>query len=310
MTYRFRNIAGSLNALLVLETVVRQQSFTRAAAELSVSQPTISRHIATLEKRLNRSLFVRNGNQVLPTSPARRLAAAVALGFGHAESAWEELRYEALEDEVTLACSFGFAENWLMPRYAGLKRALDGTRLRVSTFDKPTVQQMERIDIAIVWDISLFPERPSFALFNEEAYPVCSPRYLQENPGIDSAADALARADLIQFDVGDSGFATWRLWFAMQGLDYRAPRNAHQYDALPFSMQAVLDGEGVGLGWRYLVDQMLDDGRLVRIGPAVTNREVAYYLQYRDGRPNGESIGKVVAWFKQAIASSPAMPVR
>jgi DNA-binding transcriptional LysR family regulator len=217
------------------------------------------------------------------------------------------LRYETLDDEVTFACSYGFAENWLMPRYAGLKRVLDGTRLRISTFDKPTLQQMEHTDIAVVWDIAPLSERPGFALFNEEAWPVCSPRYLQENPGIDSSIDALARTDLIHFDVGDSGFITWRLWFAAQGLDYRAPVHAHQYDALPFSMQAVLDGEGVGLGWRYLVDQMLDDGRLLRIGPGVTNREVAYFLQYREGRPNDDSIQKVVAWFKNSIASSPSI---
>jgi len=301
MTYRFRNIAGSLNALLVLEAVVRHLGFTRAARELCVSQPTISRHIATLEQRLKRPLFIRDGNQVLPTAHAQRLAAAVALGFGHAESAWEEIQFDVVDDEVKLACSFGFAENWLMPRYAGLKQALGKTRLRISTFDKPDVQQMSRTDVAIVWDTSLTPDRPSFPLFSEEAFPVCSPRYLQQNPGIEHNVEALASADLLHFDVGDSGFVTWRLWFAAQGIDYRRPAGAHQYDALPFSMQAVLDGEGVGIGWRYLVEQMLNDGRLLRIGPAMRNRKVAYFLQYREDRPNADGINKIIAWFKEAI---------
>jgi len=301
MTNRFRNISGSLNALLVLEAVVRHLSFTRAARELCVSQPTISRHIATLENRLERPLFVRDGNQVVPTAHAQRLAAAVSLGFGHAETAWEAIKFDSGDDEVTIACSFGFAENWLMPRYAGLKRALGKTRLRISTFDRPNLQQMARIDVAVVWDTSLLPDRPSFPLFDEVAFPVCSPQYLRQHPGIDRSVEALAATELIHFDVGDSGFITWRLWFSAQGIDYRPPATAHQYDALPFSMQAVLDGEGVGIGWRYLVDQMLNDGRLVRVGPAMTNREVAYFLQYREHRPNDDGIRKIIAWFKQAI---------
>jgi len=66
-------------------------------------------------------------------------------------------------------------------------------------------------------------------------------------------------------------------------------------------MQAVLDGEGVGIGWRYLVDQMLDDGRLLRIGPALTNRKAAYFLQYREDRRGDDGMRKVIAWFEDAI---------
>ena len=79
MASQFKYISGSLNALLVLEAVVRNRGFTRAAAELHLSQPTVSRHIATLESRLKRSLFTRNGNQVLPSVEAERLASAIAL---------------------------------------------------------------------------------------------------------------------------------------------------------------------------------------------------------------------------------------
>ena len=151
MTSQFKHIAGSLNALLVLEAVVRNRGFTRAAAELHLSQPTVSRHIATLENRLKRSLFTRNGNQVLPSVEAERLASAIALGFGHAESAWEEVLVESDDDQLTLACSFGFAENWLMPRYASLKSALGNIRLRIATFDKLDFLDMSRIEQGIVF---------------------------------------------------------------------------------------------------------------------------------------------------------------
>lgn len=301
MTYRFKNISGSLNALLVFEAVVRNLSFTRAATELNLSQPTVSRHIATLEGRLNQSLFVRVGNQVMPTEEARRLASAIALGFGHAETAWEAIQFEAIEDEVTLACSFGFAENWLMRRYAGLKQAMGDTRLRIATFDKPEFLDMSRIDVAVIWNTSQVADRPYFPLFTEQAFPICSPRYLEKNPEIESDVQALAKANLLHFEVGDSGFINWRLWFAAQGIDYRVPDGAHQYDTLPFVMQAVLDGEGVGIGWRFLVDQLLEDGLVVKTGPELVNREAAYYLQYREDSPNRAGIQTVINWFEKAI---------
>lgn len=301
MTSRFKYISGSLNALLVLEAVVRNRGFTRAAAELHLSQPTISRHIATLENRLKRPLFTRNGNRVLPSVEAERLASAVSLGFGHAESAWEEVLAESDDDQLTLACSFGFAENWLMPRYGSLKSALGNIRLRIATFDKLDFLDMSRIDIAVVWDTRITPERPCFPLFTEQAFPLCSPAYLRRFPQLDGDIAALGSAQLIHFDVGDSGFLNWRLWFAAQGIDYRIPDDTHLYDTLPFATQAILDGEGVGIGWQYLADKMLEDGRVVQIGPAVTNRKAAYYLQYRENGANEAAVKTVADWFMQAI---------
>ena len=301
MASRYKYISGSLNALLVLEAVVRNRGFTRAATELHLSQPTISRHIATLESRLKRSLFTRHGNQILPSAEAERLASAVALGFGHAESAWEEVLVESGDEPLTLACSFGFAENWLMPRYASLKSALGNIRLRIATFDKLDFLDMSRIDITVVWDTRITPERPYFPLFTEQAFPICSPAYLRQFAQLEDDIEALASAQLIHFDVGDSGFLNWRLWFAAQGIDYRIPDDAHLYDTLPFATQAILDGEGVGIGWRYLADQILEDGRVVQIGPSVANRKAAYYLQYREDGANEAAVSTVVDWFRQAI---------
>ena len=188
--------------MLVFESVVRHRGFTRAATELNLSQPTVSRHIATLEGRLNRSLFTRNGNQVMPTLEGERLASAIALGFGPAETAWEKISFDTgKKSEVTLACSFGFAENWLMPRYARLKRVLGNTRLKIVTFDGSGNLDVSRTDIAIVWDVSQAQERPYFPLFTEHAFPVCSPEYLRQNPNIESSLDVLADADLLHFDI-------------------------------------------------------------------------------------------------------------
>jgi DNA-binding transcriptional LysR family regulator len=55
--------------LKVFYTVAKRLSFTKAAEELLVSQPAVTRHIKELEKEFNLALFDRSGNKVL-LSPA------------------------------------------------------------------------------------------------------------------------------------------------------------------------------------------------------------------------------------------------
>ena len=118
MERSIRPTAGSLNALLVLEVAVRHASLSRAAQELGLSQPAVSRHIATLEDRLGQPLFHRNNNRITPTESATRLAGAVALGYGHVDQVWDDVLKPSDRREVTLACSYGFADQWLMPSFS------------------------------------------------------------------------------------------------------------------------------------------------------------------------------------------------
>ena len=59
MTFDFR--------LKVFYTVATRLSFTKAAAELFITQPAVTKHIKELEQQLNVQLFYRNGNNILLT---------------------------------------------------------------------------------------------------------------------------------------------------------------------------------------------------------------------------------------------------
>ncbi len=54
--------------LTVFYTVARRLSFTKAAAELFVTQPAITKHIQELESQLGMALFDRRGNQISLTT--------------------------------------------------------------------------------------------------------------------------------------------------------------------------------------------------------------------------------------------------
>ena len=57
----------TLNQILYFQTVARHQHFRLAAAELSISQPSLSRSIAALEEELGIILFERKGRTVTLT---------------------------------------------------------------------------------------------------------------------------------------------------------------------------------------------------------------------------------------------------
>ncbi|CAD6527925.1 LysR family transcriptional regulator [Paraburkholderia metrosideri] len=71
----------SYNDLLALIAVARERSFTRAAAQLGVSQSALSHTIRSLETRLGLRLLTRTTRSVAPTEAGERLLQTIAPRF-------------------------------------------------------------------------------------------------------------------------------------------------------------------------------------------------------------------------------------
>jgi DNA-binding transcriptional LysR family regulator len=83
------------NDLAAFVVVVREASFTRAAAQLGVSQSALSHTVRSLEKKLDLKLLHRTTRSVSPTEAGERLYQTVASRFADIEaelSALSELR--------------------------------------------------------------------------------------------------------------------------------------------------------------------------------------------------------------------------
>src|SRR5829696_6299535 len=68
---------GNLNDLLAFLAVARERSFTKAAAQLGVSQSALSQTIRQLEERLGLRLLTRTTRSVSPTEAGERLLRSV-----------------------------------------------------------------------------------------------------------------------------------------------------------------------------------------------------------------------------------------
>ena len=68
--YKFKGEGDGVMNLRVLRyflTVAKEQSFTKAAEQLNLTQPTLSRQLAALEEELGAKLFDRGGRSITLT---------------------------------------------------------------------------------------------------------------------------------------------------------------------------------------------------------------------------------------------------
>jgi DNA-binding transcriptional LysR family regulator len=79
------------NDLVAFLAVARERSFTRAAAQLGVSQSALSHAISGLEARLGLRLLTRTTRSVSPTEAGERLVLTVAPRFEEIEAEMEAL---------------------------------------------------------------------------------------------------------------------------------------------------------------------------------------------------------------------------
>lgn len=123
----------SYHDILAFIAVARARSFTRAAAQLGMSQSALSHTIRALETRLGLRLLTRTTRSVAPTTAGERLLASVAPRFDEiaAElSALTELRDKPAGTLRITAADYAI-DTVLMPRLAPLLPAYPDIRLEI-----------------------------------------------------------------------------------------------------------------------------------------------------------------------------------
>ncbi|RDI54862.1 LysR family transcriptional regulator [Microvirga subterranea] len=79
--------AFDLNLIHVFDALMRERSVTRAGEALGLSQPAVSAALNRLRHLLDDQLFVRRGNDMVPTPRAENLAEPIRDALGKLESA-------------------------------------------------------------------------------------------------------------------------------------------------------------------------------------------------------------------------------
>ncbi len=274
-----------LGTLVAFEAAARNLSFTVAATELHLTQAAISRQIRLLEEDLGVRLFVRANRAVTLTTDGRDLQHTVSLALGHIANGAEQVRSTGGERRLSVGTDQSIAALWLMPRLDDFRRNNPDILVRLVASDNDADCLASHIDLSLIHGDGSWPDYDVTPLFGEDVFPVCSPGYLEHNGPIDTPMD-IARQVLLALEDDHWDWMTWRVWLTENGVDLATEHHGMTINHYPLVLQAAAAGHGIALGWRYLVDDYLADGRLVRpLGDLSVTTGAGYHLLSPLARP-------------------------
>lgn len=292
----------SANLLWIFEAAARLGSFTRAAAELGVSQPAVSHGIRTLEQQLGVRLFHREHRGVSLSEAGRYFFQELSIGFDYIYRAAGELqRLQQDTPLVTLSVSTATATYWLLPRVADFKRRYPDIELRCLTTDDDAGRIGEGVDLGIPLGGGPWPQYHAWHFVEERVFPVCSPDYLQTHGALRTLDDLLA-ARLIHLEERYTPRMNWASWLAHFGV--AAPRQARgpSFNDYSIVIQAALEGQGVALGWGHIIASLLAQGRLVQPLPQCWKTDNPFYIAAPMHRPLSEAAVSLRDWLIEEAA--------
>lgn len=298
-----------LEAWAIFAKVAETGSFARAAADLSLSQATVSKAISRLEERTQVTLFHRTSRRISLTES----------GHASLERASRILEEgEAVEAEVSEHCdlprglirlsapmSFGLARlARLAPILPEFMQTYPEIRLEVQFDDKQVDLVADRFDLALrianLDDSSLLARR----LCSVRILLVGSPEYFARHGRPQHPSD-LAAHKALQYAYSRSSGTTWRFRHKRDGefsLAMPASLHANNADALT---PALLAGLGVALQPEFLAWQHLQSGALETVMDDWQAESIALHIVTPPGRRRPLRVQTLIDYLAQRVTQEP-----
>jgi DNA-binding transcriptional LysR family regulator len=297
-TKGYRRLIPSMTALVEFESVARLSSFTVAANELGVTQAAVSRQVKFLEDTLGVRLFHRLHRSIELTDEGEALYLVVAESMQKIAGVFDRLSSGPVQQELVLAATSAFSHFRLLPRLASLKKAQPNLQLRLSTQMFTADLRHKEIDVAVRFGNGRWSDGTATLLFDEEVFPVCSPKWV-ELRGMPESLQDVANAALIESDSTSEGWMGWEAWFNAVGLRPLRLNFALRCSLYTDAIQAARYGEGIALGWGRLVHDLVEAGELVRLPVASLKPNDAYFIVVPHGRTITAATDGLIDWLRQ-----------
>ncbi|MFT6915903.1 MAG: putative choline sulfate-utilization transcription factor [Motiliproteus sp.] len=268
----------STQGLLIFEAAARLKSFTAAAQELKSTQSAVSQQIKALETRLGLMLFRRIYRGVALTEEGMHLQVAVQEGFQQIVSCLEKLQKTRLHQAINVATDFAFAAYWLLPRLPRFRELHPGIDVRIITSQGQYDFSGQNVDVAILFAGAQPLQPHAFKLFDEEVFPICSPAFFKENGPV-ASHKKLASLPLLKLgtDAGQ-GWFDWPGYFQGRRSQVVPGDPVLTFNNYTLLIQAAIAGQGLGLGWATLVDDLIETGVLVGLREFSLSSDSGYYV--------------------------------
>ena len=271
----FRRVLPSLTALQFFDAAVRHMSFTRAAADLNVTQSAVSRQIRDLEAFLGQPLFLRIKQRLALTEAGEAYAGPIRGLLDQAEAATlQVMAYSGKGGVLTVALLPTFGSRWLVPRLGDFISRHPDIQLNLVTRVKPFDFTGSGIDAAIHFGGDVWPDAVCHRLLGEVIVPVGAPGLRAGRPGLAMPRD-VATYPLLQLTTRPQA---WQDWLRAAGVDDLDGLRGPRFEEFHMVIQAAIAGLGLAVLPRFLIQEELAGGRLVVAIDRPVTSDQAYYL--------------------------------
>lgn len=283
-----------LNALRVFEVAARTGSYAEAGAELGLTHGAVSRQIAGLEAWLGQRLFVRAGRRMVATPAARAFAAEVSLSFDRVIAAADACGRSDARRILRVSAPTTFAMRWLIPRLDRFHAERPEVEVVVTTVTTLHDELRGGFDVAIrrgraegdVW-----PQHRAVPFLEEADMLIMSPALSDRQP-VRCPAD-LAHHVLL---VTETRPGDWTDWLDRAGLQVMAEPRRRMFDHFFVTLQAVIDGLGLGIGPLPVLQADVAAGRLLTPLPAIAVSRRGYVALVPFDADKTPSLARFIEW--------------
>ncbi len=296
----------ALDLLKAFAAAARHLSFTKAGAELFLSQSAVSRQIQMLETQLGARLFERQVRSLLLTEAGQIYYREIGPILEKLREVTARVARTQATGTVTVTCSISFASLWLVPRLSDFQRRHPDTVVHIAADNVIKDLRKERLDAAIRYSTRAQAGDGGVKLFGERVVPVCSPQLLARHPL--STPDELKQSVLLHYQdpQGLTPWLSWSTWFEVMRLEPAGGKGSLHFSHYDQVIEAAIDGQGIALGRLPLVEELIRAGKLAtplagkRYSMGAKDR--AYWLVTSPLAAGRREVQAFAAWLREQAA--------
>lgn len=284
----------STTALICFEAAARHESYTKAANELALTQGAVCRQIAALEAFLNVELFRRSRRGVQLTEAGLSYSRQVSTQLDAVERDTLSVMRQQGANVIELAVVPTFGTQWLLPRLKDFQQRHPEVTVNLTNRTRPFLFADTAFDAAIYFGDGDWSGTESHRLMSENPLPVCSPSLLQGQ--LELSAKQIAELPLLQQTTRPYA---WRQWFSSLELNIERDMTGPRYELFSMLAQAAMHDMGVALIPPFLIQQELQQGRLVVANRHALSSTKAYYLMIPERKVASASLRAFRDWLTE-----------
>jgi DNA-binding transcriptional LysR family regulator len=290
----------NFNDLLSFVTVAREGSFTRAAAQLGVSQSALSHTIRALEARLGIRLLTRTTRSVSPTEAGQRLLTTVAPCFDEIEAgvaALSDLR-DKPAGTIRISAAEHAANHVLWPKLATFLPDYPDIKVEVTLEFGMVDIVANRYDAGVRLGDQVAKDMIAVRIAPDLRMAVVgTPAYFAKHPAPQAPQDLTAHNCINLRLSTHGGLYAWEFEKDGQKLNVRVQGQLTFNSSGPM-LRAALAGFGLACVPEDLVGEHVAAGRLLRVLEDWSPTFPGYHLYYV-GRRSSPALATLVAALRE-----------